>query len=389
MTVVQLTTDNREPFRQYHRVQPWFGAAPAALLQGFAERSDIKVHVVSCTQRPMASSPAKLASNIWFHSLHVPKIGWLRSGYQGCIRAARSKIRELRPDIVHGQGTERDCALSACLSGFPNVVTMHGNMSALSRLFQARVGTFYWVAARLEDFTLRRTRGVLCNSAYTEALVQSRTSLTWRVPNALRRQFFERRTPRARSIPVTILNVGVISSRKRQCELLDCARRLHDRGVKVTWDFCGQADPSTEYAARFLSEVEEAKPTGFAHYLGTRSDDEIVPLYDESSALVHFPTEEAFGLVVAEALARNLKFFGSNVGGIADIATGIEGAELFPPNDWNALESAIVRWVAGGFLMPSTASDQMKARYAPEVIAEQHLKIYREILGKKSQPPNP
>ena len=72
---------------------------------------DVEVHVVSCTQQPM-KSPIKLAENIFFHSLLVPKIGWLRTGYQGCIRAVRKKLRAIQPDIVHGQGTERDCACS-------------------------------------------------------------------------------------------------------------------------------------------------------------------------------------------------------------------------------------------------------------------------------------
>jgi hypothetical protein len=51
----------------------------------------------------------------------------------GCIRATRRRLRTLQPDLVHGQGTERDCALSAIFSGFPNVVTIHGNMAELAR----------------------------------------------------------------------------------------------------------------------------------------------------------------------------------------------------------------------------------------------------------------
>src|SRR5205085_8384414 len=113
MVIVQVTTDNREPFREYQKSVPWFGTAPEALLQGFAQLSEVKVHVIGCTQKPMAASPEKLADNIWFHSLHVPKMGWLRTGYQGCIRAVRRKVRALQPDIVHGQGTERECSLSA------------------------------------------------------------------------------------------------------------------------------------------------------------------------------------------------------------------------------------------------------------------------------------
>ena len=115
MKIALLITDNRDPFRKYEKEIPWFGTAPTALLEGFAKLPDIEVHVISCTQRPM-KSPAKLAENIFFHSLLVPKLGWLRTGYQGCIRAVRRKLGEIQPDIVHGQGTERDQGISAVLS---------------------------------------------------------------------------------------------------------------------------------------------------------------------------------------------------------------------------------------------------------------------------------
>jgi hypothetical protein len=73
------------------------------------------------------ASAEKLADNLWYHPLHVPKIGWLRTGYQGCIRAVRKKLREIRPDIAHGSETERECAISAVFSGLLNAVTIQGN----------------------------------------------------------------------------------------------------------------------------------------------------------------------------------------------------------------------------------------------------------------------
>src|SRR5580692_11230300 len=107
MKVALLTTDNREDSRNYSAPDPYFGAAPEALLQGFAALPELEVHVISCTQKPM-KSPEKLADNIWFHSLYVPKMGWMRTSYQGCIRAVRRKLKVLKPDMVHGQGTERE-----------------------------------------------------------------------------------------------------------------------------------------------------------------------------------------------------------------------------------------------------------------------------------------
>src|ERR1019366_7450700 len=189
MRIALLTTDNRTMFKDFGTPAPYFGTAPEALMRGFALTPETEVHVVSCV-REKVQSPPKLAPNIFFHSLHVPKIGWMRTGYQGCIRATRKKLKEIQPDIVHGQGTERDCAISAVFSGFPNVVTIHGNMAALARQFRERAGSFVWLAGKLETFTLKRTDGVLCNSAFTEGEVRPRARRTWHVPNALREIFF-------------------------------------------------------------------------------------------------------------------------------------------------------------------------------------------------------
>ncbi len=381
MKIVQLTTDNREAFREYSKATPHFGPAPEALLQGFSCLPEVEVHVISCAQRPM-HSPEKLSENIWFHSLHVPKGGWLRTGYQGCVRAIRRKVRELRPDVVHGQGTERECALGAVFSGFPNVVTIHGNMEMLARLFHARTGSYLWFASILERLALPRTLGVFCNSAYTEAVVQKRVQGTFRVPNAVRLEFFEVHNPPVTPRPKPLLlNIGVISKRKRQLEILELAEDLRKEGYDFEIQFVGVANSEDSYAAAFLSRVKVAEEEGLARYFSKFSVRDLIAVMDEASALIHAPSEEAFGLVVAEALARNLKVFATDVGGIPDIAKECDGAELFALEDERSLRIAISRWISRTCPRPDNASALMKERYHPAVVAGQHLAIYEEILN--------
>jgi glycosyltransferase involved in cell wall biosynthesis len=379
-----LTTDVREHEKDYGCDQPSFGAAPEALLRGLEEREDVEIHVISCLQQTVRS-PEKIGRNIWYHGLHVPTIGWLRTGYQGCVRAVRKCLRNVQPDLVHGQGTERDCALCAVLSGFPNVVTIHGNMAELARLYGARVGSYGWCAARLENFTLRRTVGVFCNSGYTEQLVDGRARRTWQVPNPIRPEFFrpvpssspERRRP-------VIVNVGVISPRKRQVEILRLAKTLHERGFSVEFRFVGYAPKGNLYAETFLQELGIAAREGYASFVGFLPLKQLLECLDSADALVHFPSEEAFGLVVAEALARNLKFFGSRTGGIQDIVANVPGTALSDINDWEGLVGALESWLTEG--CPKTNSARiMRERYAPEVVARRHVEIYREVLSSSSK----
>ena len=380
LKIAMLITDARVPGGLYDGPLPSLGTAPDALLQGFSGLPEVEIHVISCVQQPVIS-PEKLAPNIFYHSLLVPKIGWLRTGYQGCIRAVRKKLRELQPDVVHAQGTERDCAISAVFSGFPNVLTIHGNMRAIAPIFQARLGDYYWLTAKLESFALRRTDGVFCNSAYTENLVVPLARKTWRVPNAVRREFFESLpSPKNPGVPA-LLNVGILQPRKQQLELLALAGRLHRRGLKFELQFAGDLSPHSTYGVQFAMELAEAEKAGYARWLGLLSAPQLIVAMDAAAALVHFPTEEAFGLVVAEGLARNLKLFGSNVGGVVEIASGVAGTELFAPGDFVGLENALARWLAAACPVPRSVAESMRQRYHPTAIACQHLEIYRNVLA--------
>lgn len=371
-----LIPDNRDEFRRFSEPEPMFGPAPTALLEGLARRSDCEVHVVSCVKQPVRS-PAKIAGNIHYHSLLVPKWGWMRGGYLGCVQAIREKLREIQPGIVHGQGTERYCAFSAACSGFPNVVTIHGNMAELARLFGARPFGFHWLTARLENFTLARTHGVFCNSEYTEHLVAPRARRTWRVPNAIRDAFFDEPRPREKPAKPVILNVGVICPRKRQLEILQALSKL---GEDFELHFIGAASPQEGYDEQFSAALETSGGKRVGRALGELNLRELIDAFDGAAALIHFPSEEAFGLVVAEALARDLKFFGARLGGIKDIAAGAAGAELIEADDWTGLRHAVQRWLESGSPRPANRA-LMRSRYHPDAIAAHHEEIYREVLG--------
>jgi len=389
LTVVQVITDTREDFREYERPGPSFGTAPEALLQGLARRGDVRVHVLSCTQRPVRA-PEKLAENIWFHSLLVPKLGWLRTGYQGCIRAVRRKVRELRPDVVHGQGTERDCALAAVLSGAPGVVTVHGNMRQVARVVRARPLSFHWLAARLEPFSLRRAAGVLCNSAHTEEMVRPLNKRVWRVPNALREIFFSPTSTVPRPEVPRLACVGVTRELKRPLELLAALEPLRAGGLRFRLEFAGRRATDTDYGRRFATALQRAETQGWAAHVGELSAPELMAWLDGASALIHASAEESFGLAIAEGLARNLKFFGFRAGGVADVADGVEGTELFAPDDWRGLTAAVGGWLTAGAPRPAKAGDEMRRRYHPDEVAARHVWIYREVERVRGcRPPPP
>ncbi len=369
-------------YQDYSTPAPYFGTAPEALMQGFARMPEAEVHVVACV-RGQVLSPPKLAPNIFFHSLRVPKIGWLRTGYQGCIRATRKKLKEIQPEIVHGQGTELDCCISAVFSGFPNVLTIHGNMRSLARVCRAKPFSFLWLAARLERFTIPRSAGVVCITRYTRVAVTGLARRTWVVPNAVNASFFEINAQPAAGVPAQLLCVASVSALKNQNALIRALDSLAARH-KFELRFCGQANESAPYGREFVSLVR-ARP--WCVYRGAVGRAELNALLRQATALVLPSLEDNCPMSVLEAMAAGVPVVASKVGGLPDLIE--EGRTGFFCNPLEAVSmTAAVEKVltdpAAAATVAGQARQQARERFHPEVVARQHLEIYREVLSRVS-----
>lgn len=379
MRVAILTTDNRENYRHYELARPYFGTAPEALLQGFATDPEVEVHVVSCAQHAM-QSPDKLADNTWFHSLLVPKIGWLRTGYQGCIRAARRKLKQIQPDIVHGQGTERECAISAIFSGFPNLITIHGNMRLIAKVNRAKPFSYQWLSARLERFTAPQADGVICISRYTQDAVVDLARKTWVVPNAVDQMFFDNKRS-AQSEP-TILCVGDIMLRKNQNEFIRALDPLAQR-IKFNLIFFGRSSPKDAYCLEFFDLIRNRPWCKYAEFADRRA---LLEQFKMATLLAMPSLEENCPMALLEAMAAGVPVVAAKVGGIPELVEENVSGTFCDPTDPESMRNAVARTLENSEQaqsMAERAKFSAQERYHPEIIAKRHLEIYREVLGSK------
>jgi len=377
MRVAILTTDNREHYKDYANPIPHFGTAPEALLQGFENLPNLEVHIVSCAHQRMRS-PQKLRENIWFHSLVVPKIGWMRTLYQGCIRAIRFKLKEIRPDIVHGQGTERDCAISAVFSGYPNVLTIHGNVRRIAKVTRAKPFSFAWLAARLESLTIPRSGGVVCITRCTRDSVASLARQTWIVPNAVDPGFFE--VQNHRDERHTILCVGYVSPLKNQNALIRALDGSPLTG-KINVLFLGHVAKDSAYVEEFFGLV---KARSWCTYAGF-ADRQALKNYLQRASLLVLPSlEDNCPMVVLESMAAGVPVVAAKVGGVPDLIddqkTGLFCDPLDPASMRNAVEKMLAdsAWASQ---IAKTAKLTARERFHPHTIASRHVEIYEEVLG--------
>jgi glycosyltransferase involved in cell wall biosynthesis len=380
MRIVILTTDNREPHKDYSNPLPHFGTAPAALLEGLAVMPGIEVHVVSCI-RQTVQSPEKIAPNTFFHSLVVPQAGWMRTLFQGCVRAARKKIRQLQPDLVHGQGTEADCSLSAIFSGFPNVLTLHGNMRSVARINGDPPFSYNWLAARLEGFVLPRTAGVVCITSYTQRAVADLARKTWILPNAVDARFFEVLPEPDLSAPPLGLCVGTVCGYKNQNALIHALDPLAAKQkFKILFAGSVTKNPYGEEFQRLVSERPWCKHVGFL------SREQLRTQLQQVSFLAHPTREDNCPMVVLEAMAAGVVVLASSIGGVPDLIQHEVNGLLCNPEKPETFRLAVERLIMDRALANRLATEaraRARQRFDPRVVAQKHMEIYREVISRE------
>jgi glycosyltransferase involved in cell wall biosynthesis len=376
MKVAMLIPDNRDEFQQYDKPNPVFGPAPTALLEGLAIRPEIELHVLSCAKKQIAA-PAKLAGNIWFHLLPVRRWGWLRSGYSGCVLAIRKKLREIRPDLVHGQGTERYCALAATLSGFPNVITIHGNMRAIAKINEASIFSYQWLASKLEQYVLPRVDGVICISEYAQSLVRKDALQTWLIPNAVSARFFA--VERNLSPSGDILCAGFICRHKNQNALIRALDPLAGR-QQFRLVFLGAGNPSDSYFNDFLRLVRERPWCAYEGFV----DSEQLRKYLRSAAALALPSlEDNCPMVVLEAAAARVPVMAADIGGLPTLVQDGKTGILFDPSDANSIASAADRYLSDPSFarqMADNGRTVAETAFHPDHISKEHVAVYREMV---------
>jgi len=282
---------------------------------------------------------------------------------------------------VHGQGTERDCAISAVLSGFPNVLTIHGNHRLIAKVNKARPFSFVWLAAKLETVTIPRSNGVICITHYTEDAVKDLATRTWVVPNAVDASFFDVDSrPNPEKIP-RILCVGHISVRKNQIAFIRALDSLAPAG-KFEVLFLGLAETGNFYADEFLRLVRERS---WCVFEGMADRAQLKNHLREATALALPSLEDNCPMVVLEAMAAGVPVIASKVGGLPDLIEEGKNGLFFDPLNEQSMAEGVRKIVQENCLtrdLAKRAKNQAMKRFDPEVVAQRHVEIYREVLTK-------
>jgi glycosyltransferase involved in cell wall biosynthesis len=242
---------------------------------------------------------------------------------------------------------------------------------------------------RLDPLLVRLSTAIVANSAATAARLRRvpiAVAKTTVVPNGVDLARFAPRLPDPAlrgalgldpALPV-VGYVGRLEHGKGVDVLLEAAARVHTK-LPAAFLFVGDGPLRSTLAGRAAAEGLPA------HFVGRRDD--VAELLRLCSVVVLPSRQEAFGRVLVEAMASGVPVVATAVGGIPEVCTdGVTGL-LVPPEDPDALATAIALTLTDQVATAArvaTAAADMRARFDFAAHAAGVQAVYARALGGRA-----
>lgn len=381
MLVVDANDVRGSSMKRATSPSPVVHPAIEALWEGLRDRTDCRVNVLFGREVPAACIRPAMGA-VTFRAIPYQRIGGLLpgAGFLGRTRSLLRALADTHPDLVHGQGSERESALATVSSPFPGVLTLHGLMGEVANMPGNRLLLHYRIAGWIEKFAVKRAQGNVAISPYALRIILGMNQRCRFIPNAVRSIFYNSPRKQSKDGKPRVLFVGNLTPVKRPDWFLQGVRTLWEQGLDFDARMLVMGDPHHPY---FQETMRQA-----AFSVGDRKIEvkmNVEKVWEEmadADILFAPSTWESMGIAVCEAMAAGLCVVASRIE--ANIPLLGQGCGAMFQTDSQeqallALRSAIVDPASRQILV--SAATKRVLEYHPTRVAEQTVRYYRDILG--------
>lgn len=353
------------------------------LLRGFRELGVPDIHIVVVT--PEVSSPVVDEGPFGVvHRLPCPRFSGSACFYLWRRAMILAELAKIKPDVVHGQGTELQYGFTAVTSGYRNCVTIHGILHRVHKVSPPGMLSTAFVPRWLEKVVARKATDVICISRAVEEFLDERRSPArrHRIPNAVAPVFVE--TRKVDSAGNKVLFVGSIYPLKGLMPVIEALARLPKTTRLQIIGSAGGARENIEYEAACRRRASELDVAGQIEWSGTLGEREVAVAMAGSDVLVLPSFQESAPMCIAEAMAVGLPVVATRVGGIPDMVEHSVTGLLVAPGHAEELAGALDVLLRDGALRARFGEAGRSAaltRYAPRAVAEKTLAVYRLLAA--------
>ena len=326
--------------------------------------------------------------NITYHVLKAPIPRWITrcAGLPNTATlllpaavAMVRYIRSMKPDIVHGHGTEGAFSLPAIYSRLPNVVSIQG---IISEVVKTEPSMRYRIIKGIERHTIRNAMAANPKTQLSAAYVRNLAPWVeqYFIEAAIDKVFWKSAVPPPRE---NLFFVGTLIKRKGIEEWIKAFVKLKGFFPRLKGYIIGKGEPKYE---RWLhSLVERMNLMESVHFTGQRDHPEMACFFKRGGVFCLPSYVENSPNVVMEAMAAGLPIVSTDVGDLKKIVHDKKSGLIVRPGNVKSLTGALGHIFERPQLHLEFGAEGRKIatmRWRPEVIAEKHLQMYDSLLKK-------
>ena len=322
-----------------------------------------------------------LKSGVPFTNRNFPS--WLPldalTGFRFDTQQFNRRLRGIHPALVHSHGTESSYALAGVRSGYPCLISIQGIIREIAK-----------VSPSLRSRLLRRTErtAVLanhhfaCRTEYDSGFIRSLNphAQIHFLHEAMNPLFFQNDW-RVDDSSV-VLYVGHLLPRKGVEVLLQALATVKNSFPKVCLRLAGAG--SEEYIRHLKHLEEHLEIARNIEFLGFLSPEQVAKLHLQSQLFVLPSQNENSPNTLAEAMVSGVPVIATAVGGIPSMVQHNQTGLLFECNNSQQLAAAMADLLGRPEerkRLGDNARHVARQRHRPEIVAEQTVHAYREILN--------
>jgi len=353
------------------------------LLRGLRELGQGEIHIL-VTTREVSTVQVEDGPFGTVHRLPCPPISGSPTFFLWRRHLILKELARIRPDLVHGQGTEAEYALTAVTSPYPHVITFHGIMDRVHQVTPPPLLSLSHVPRWSEKLVVRKVQNVISISQDVEDFLRECKSpaRSFRIPNAMAPCFFEVKAEPRTDGRHAILYVGAIQPRKGLIYLVEALARLRDVfDNSPVLRVIGAAGGT--YKDEVLQRAIALNVAGQIEWLGVLKERDVAQVLTRSDLLVLPSFWENMPMCIGEAFAAGVSVVSTRTAGIPNWVDHEKTGLLVKPGDSMELADAIGQLLQNEPLrraMGAAGRAKATAEYLPRVVAEKTLAVYDTIL---------
>lgn len=342
------------------------------LAAAFQGQNDFEFHWLTLD----SSVAQETTIRAWSQNLHILpswKRGRAATLFWADRRRIRKKLKEIRPDLVHGWGTENIWGWATLGFPGPQLFSVQGLLGLYGKL--GRQGLRDRGMALIERRVLRKVQTITTESSWARERIEEQTGRkdVRLVEYGVAERFFEAE-PNPDPVNPYAMMVGTADYRKGIDLAVELFSRpgLRDFSLKVVG---GVAPFGEVYKNRSPENVE---------WLGRKTQSQIMDLLTRARCLILPSRADVCANVVKEARVMGLPVVGSPHGGhIQYIQNGQNGfvCALQSAESWERALRQIFLNAQTSLAMGKFMREEHRRMLRPEKTAEGFLEIYRQRLS--------